>query len=148
MEQPTPEFTIRDGAEVFDAAGDKIGEVVRVTPDHIVVERGFFFPSDYVVPLSALAGQTADGSIRLRVTKHEVLDQGWSIAPASGETSDVPYDASGNAAYAAARREPGFDAGSPALGTTGYMGESESSPGLAADLTRREDHADSELSEQ
>lgn len=135
MEQPIAGFAVRAGDEVFDAAGDKIGDVVGVTPDYIVIEKGLVFTSDAHVPVGAIAGLSADGrGIRLRVVKSEALRQGWENRSASAS-----YDASGAATYAAARHAPGFDAGSAALGTTGYMGESATSPGLAADLTGRED---------
>ena len=43
------------GAEVFGADGDKLGTVAAVYPGYIVVEKGFFFPTDYYIPMSAVA---------------------------------------------------------------------------------------------
>ncbi len=33
----------------------KVGTVAAVYPGYIVVEKGFFFPTDYYIPMSAVA---------------------------------------------------------------------------------------------
>ena len=48
------------GAEVFGADGDKVGTVAAVYPGYIVVEKGFFFPTDYYIPMSAVACYDTD----------------------------------------------------------------------------------------
>ena len=48
-------LVIITGAEVFGADGDKVGTVAAVYPGYIVVEKGFFFPTDYYIPMSAVA---------------------------------------------------------------------------------------------
>jgi uncharacterized protein (TIGR02271 family) len=40
------------------------------------VEKGFFFPKDYYIPMSAISETTGDG-VYLTVTKDEALSQGW-----------------------------------------------------------------------
>ena len=46
---------ITTGADVFGADGEKVGTVAAVYPGYIVVEKGFFFPTDYYIPMSAVA---------------------------------------------------------------------------------------------
>jgi hypothetical protein len=46
---------ITTGADVFGADGEKVGTVATVYPSYIVVEKGFFFPTDYYIPMSAVA---------------------------------------------------------------------------------------------
>lgn len=73
-------WTFAEGATVSGADGEKVGQVIAVYADFIVVEKGFFFPTDYYVPTSAIA--TYDGDeIVLNVTKDEALHQGWDRAP-------------------------------------------------------------------
>ena len=45
--------TSSTGADVFGADGEKVGTVAAVYPGYIVVEKGFFFPTDYYIPMSA-----------------------------------------------------------------------------------------------
>jgi len=42
-------LNIREGATVYDANGDKLGKVINVQGQSLVVEKGFFFPTDYIV---------------------------------------------------------------------------------------------------
>jgi len=71
--------------------GNKVGKTVAVHQDHIVIEKGFFFPTSAIT--------NADGDhISLNVAKDQALDQGWDQAP---PTSGVPYTGSA-AGYVAA----------------------------------------------
>jgi uncharacterized protein (TIGR02271 family) len=76
------------GAEVFGADGDKLGTVATVYPSYIIVEKGFFFPTDYYIPMSAIASFDAD-RIYLTVSKDAALDQGWDVRPVDLETATV-----------------------------------------------------------
>ena len=73
--------------DVFGSDGDKVGTIVAVDPASIVVEKGFFFPTDYSIPLTAISRIDADGVI-LAVTKDEALHQHWDAAPTAA-TGDV-----------------------------------------------------------
>src|SRR5688572_25645743 len=75
---------IRDGAEVYGADGEKVGKIVNVRDDHVVVEKGFFFPHDYYVPLSAIARGDGD-DVYLTLTRDEALEQGWDVPPAGSD---------------------------------------------------------------
>src|SRR5918995_1196813 len=78
------------GAEVFGADGDKVGTVAAVYPGYIVVEKGFFFPTDYYIPMSAVASANAD-QVTLTLAKDAALSSGWDAQPTDLETAS--YDA-------------------------------------------------------
>ncbi len=71
---------INVGDEVYGSDGDKVGTVAEVQPSYIVVEKGFFFPTDYYIPLSAV-GNVADGQVWLNVARDAALDSGWDTVP-------------------------------------------------------------------
>jgi len=71
---------IEQGTDVRCTDGEKIGEVVDVIGDHLVVERGFFIPSDIYVPRDAVSGHD-DAGLYLNLTKRQVESQDWSEAP-------------------------------------------------------------------
>ena len=76
------------GAEVFGADGDKVGTVAAVYPGYIVVEKGFFFPTDYYIPVSAIASYDTD-RVYLTVSKDAALGRGWDVRPVDLETATV-----------------------------------------------------------
>src|SRR5215216_5005146 len=83
------------GAEVFGADGDKVGTVAAVYPGYLVVEKGFFFPTDYYIPMSAVASYDND-QVYLNVAKDAALQSGWDAQPTDLETAryDTAYDTS------------------------------------------------------
>lgn len=74
------EWTIEVGADVIGTCGHKVGEVVAVRPRHVVVEKGFFMPSDFYIPKSAI-GKNNDHGLYLNVTKEQALHHGWDVDP-------------------------------------------------------------------
>jgi uncharacterized protein (TIGR02271 family) len=77
---------ITTGADVFGADGEKVGTVAAVYPGYIVVEKGFFFPTDYYIPMSAVASFDND-QVYLNLAKDAALQSGWDAQPADLETS-------------------------------------------------------------
>ncbi len=71
---------INVGDEVYGSDGDKVGTVAEIQPSYIVVEKGFFFPTDYYIPLSAV-GSVGDGQVSLNVAKDVALQSGWDTVP-------------------------------------------------------------------
>jgi hypothetical protein len=137
MDRTVGQWIFAKGNEVFGSEGDTLGKVVEVQPTYIVVEKGFFFPMDYFIPMNAIA--SFDGEhVHLNVTKDEALESDWGTLPTlDNSASDIDLDASGNAQYADAMRhlnstDPDASAD---LATTGHMGESETSPGLAVNVS-------------
>ena len=84
---------LKKGAKVYTADGDKVGTIERVVLDpktkevsHVVVEKGFFFSEDKVVPISLLGPTTED-----RVTLREG-EYGFDELPPFVETEFVPAE--------------------------------------------------------
>jgi uncharacterized protein (TIGR02271 family) len=69
-------WNIREGAEVRSSDDEKLGKVVAFESNYIVVEKGFFFPTDYYIPTSAIANADGD-TIYLSVGKDQALNSGW-----------------------------------------------------------------------
>ena len=82
---------IPEGATVYGADGEKVGTVVAVGANHLVVEKGFFFPTDYFVPFSVVVGRVGDDGVVLSVTREVVLSQDWDSVP--GTAGAAPADA-------------------------------------------------------
>lgn len=73
-------WTIEVGADVIGTCGHKVGEVVAVRDDHVVVEKGFFMPTDFYIPKSAIQ-KNNDHGLYLNVTKDQALHYGWDVDP-------------------------------------------------------------------
>ena len=71
---------INVGDDVYGSDGDKVGTVAEVQPSYIVVEKGFFFPTDYYIPMSAVSS-ASDGQVILNVAKDAALNSGWDTVP-------------------------------------------------------------------
>jgi uncharacterized protein (TIGR02271 family) len=85
---------INVGDDVYGSDGDKVGTVAEVQSGYLVVEKGFFFPTDYYIPMSAVSS-ASDGQIYLNVAKDAALNSGWDTVPdvtSMGSTaSDTVY---------------------------------------------------------
>jgi uncharacterized protein (TIGR02271 family) len=68
------------GDDVYGSDGDKVGTVAEVQPGYIVVEKGFFFPTDYYIPMSAVTS-AGGGQVTLNVVKDVALNSGWDTVP-------------------------------------------------------------------
>ena len=68
------------GDDVYGSDGDKVGSVAEVQSGYIVVEKGFFFPTDYYIPLSAIASASG-GQVYLSTTRDAALNSGWDVVP-------------------------------------------------------------------
>ncbi len=71
---------INVGDDVYGSDGDKVGTVAEIQPNYLVVEKGFFFPTDYYIPMSAVSNATG-GQIYLNVAKDAALNSGWDTVP-------------------------------------------------------------------
>ncbi len=80
MSWTTESSQIMTGDEVIGSDGDKVGTVAEVQPNYIVVEKGFFFPTDYYIPMSAISS-VAGGQVVLNVAKDAALHSGWDTVP-------------------------------------------------------------------
>jgi uncharacterized protein (TIGR02271 family) len=75
---------IETGTSVYGSDGEKLGDVAGVTENYFVVEKGFFFPTDVYVPMSAIRTVDEDG-IQLTMTKDEAESSDWSAPPAEDD---------------------------------------------------------------
>jgi uncharacterized protein (TIGR02271 family) len=83
------------GDDVLGSDGEKVGTVAEVQPSYLVVEKGFFFPTDYYIPLSAVAS-AGNGQVFLRMPKDAALQSGWDTVPDTGTLlTDVEVTATG-----------------------------------------------------
>jgi uncharacterized protein (TIGR02271 family) len=80
MSWSTESSQINVGDDVYGSDGDKVGTVADVQPSYLVVEKGFFFPTDYYIPLSAVAS-AGDGQVSLNVARDAALNSGWDTVP-------------------------------------------------------------------
>jgi uncharacterized protein (TIGR02271 family) len=51
---------LANGMKVMSSDGENLGKIIRIEPGMFVVEKGFFFPKDYAVPLSLVGDVRAD----------------------------------------------------------------------------------------
>jgi len=73
-------WQIEHGWDVFDANGDKVGDVSAVEPGHLAVSKGFFFPKERYVPTNTISGVEHD-RVYLNVTKDQLEHEQWDTAP-------------------------------------------------------------------
>jgi hypothetical protein len=93
MTQPTPQPRLpspssRDiviGATVYGVDNARFGQVAGSYRDYLIVERGFFMPIDYYVPMSAI-GRVDGELVVLSVSRDAALAQGWERPPFTSET--------------------------------------------------------------
>lgn len=83
MDRDMTNFVPQNGMDVIGADGEKVGEVDAVERDYFVVRKGFFFPQDHYIPVTAISSYDEDGKIYLNVTKDEALEQEWGNPPAT-----------------------------------------------------------------
>lgn len=81
------EFVILVGQDVIGSCGNKIGEVVDVQSEYIVVEKGFFNPEDMYIPKVAI--DTIDEHhLRLNVSRDASSHAGWDEEPDAADDDD------------------------------------------------------------
>ena len=76
---------IATGTSVFDATGNKVGEVAspNTTGDYFVVEKGFIFTHQIFIPMSAVRYQDLNG-IYLSLSKDDLKGDQWKEPPTGG----------------------------------------------------------------
>ena len=99
------------GDEVYGSDGDKVGTVAEVQSRYIVVEKGFFFPTDYYIPMSAVS-RASGGQINLNVAKDAALNSGWDTVPdvtsmGATDTGTIDTDVAGSTRDRSGRAEVG-----------------------------------------
>jgi hypothetical protein len=82
-------WEIEEGTDVIGTCGHKIGEVMDIEGDFVIVEKGFFAPCDLYVPRSAIAGHDKHG-IHLKMSKHDIDEAGWDCEPSADRDGANP----------------------------------------------------------
>lgn len=82
---------ISGGMDVVGSDGEKLGSVDRMEGDYVVASKGFFFPTDYYIPVDAISNVDEE-RVYLNVTKDIALDQGWDTMPTETSTSTTYVD--------------------------------------------------------
>jgi uncharacterized protein (TIGR02271 family) len=75
---------IDHGWDVYDADGEKVGDVREVHENYLMTEKGFFFPTERYIPRSAITRIEQDG-VHLNVRKSDIDAQGWDKEPPAAE---------------------------------------------------------------
>jgi hypothetical protein len=79
MDQTAGDFPINLGDIVVTADDETLGTVLARKGSHLLVEKGFVFPEDFYVPMSAVSEYNPeDAKIHLNMTRDEVLSSGWN----------------------------------------------------------------------
>lgn len=94
MDRDLSQWVPQVGTDVIGADGEKVGEIDGVERDYFIVRKGFFFPQDHYIPMTAVSSYD-DEKVYLNVTKDEALEQDWTSAPVAGTglTSDAELGA-------------------------------------------------------
>lgn len=91
MDTPAQEWVLRNGLDVVGSDNEKLGEVQDALGEYFVVKQGWFLPTEYYVPSSAITN-VDDRAVYLNVTKEEALNQGWDRVPAEQVETNAVYD--------------------------------------------------------
>jgi uncharacterized protein (TIGR02271 family) len=122
-------LNIREGATVYTSDGEKLGKVIALEGQYLVVEKGFFFPTDYSVPVNLVTSAT-DVDLYLSVTKDQALNGNWAdttgvidtTTTTTTDTAPLAGAPRGDVAYAddlAAPTDTGYTADATTTGTVG-----------------------------
>jgi hypothetical protein len=85
MDSTVQQFHFQQGDDVVGANGDKVGTVQSVGPNHLVVAKGFLFPTDYYIPFSAVDRYDSErGVVHLSIGRDEAMGSGWETPPDTG----------------------------------------------------------------
>ena len=112
MDRYSDNVELKPGMDVVGSEGDKVGKIASLDGNRIVVEKGFFFPSDYYIPMTAV-DNADDDKVYLNVTKDEALAQKWDTDASSTLTT------TGTAAYDTTAQTGAFDTTAGATARTG-----------------------------
>ena len=80
---------IQTGWNAYDAEGEKIGDVIEVDSNYVLVQKGWFMPQNLYIPLSSVTSiDEPNANFSVDVTKDNVESRGWTSPPA-----DASWDA-------------------------------------------------------
>jgi len=71
------QYQFYEGDEVYSVDGEKIGKIAGVRGNMLTVEKGWLFPTEYYIPVSAVARYDENSGVYLSVSKDQALNSGW-----------------------------------------------------------------------
>jgi hypothetical protein len=86
MVESSNTWNISGGMDVVGSDEEKVGDVADLEGEYVVVRKGFFFPTNYYIPISAISA--VSDRVHLEVTRDEALNQGWDVLPAELTSDD------------------------------------------------------------
>jgi len=117
MDSDLSQFVPQVGTDVIGADGEKVGEIDAVERDYFIVRKGFFFPQDHYIPLTAVSSYDA-ATVYLNVTRDEALEQEWTTPPVARDVGYEAVDTDRGADGAAANTTLGTPGDAPRAGDT------------------------------
>jgi len=129
-------LNIRQGATVYSADGEKLGKVISLEGQNLIVEKGFFFPTDYSVPVSLVDNATND-DIYLSVSKDQALNGDWAAMGSSTsstltDTTSTSLGSTQTGGGFAASNDVAYASGAETSGTIGSNFDAASTVDTAA----------------
>ena len=85
---------LREGMTVYSIDGEKLGKIVRADADSFVIEKGLFFPKDYLCRYESVTSVDGD-DVRLSVAKEELHRLGDLVERDDGLGDNRRFDATG-----------------------------------------------------
>lgn len=79
---------IVEGMEVRSIDGDKLGKVVSTHAESFMIEKGFFFPKDYLVSFDHVK-DVREGTVHLGLTKQDLREGGSLLDKARSRLEEV-----------------------------------------------------------
>jgi len=136
----TSNYQFREGDNVVGSDGEKLGKVHSVGQGYLVVEKGFFFPTDYYIPYNAVSSyDEGDGTVYLSVSKDDAMNSGWDMEPGTGgDYTAESYTGSANTGLTDSQF------GDDAISGTASTAMTGASAGMGAPMGLSTDAVDSE----
>ena len=76
------------GMKVMSSDGSSLGKIIRVEPEYFLVEKGFFFPKDYSIPIS-LVREIRDDACWLSVSREELEREDETLRASGTRTTEL-----------------------------------------------------------
>jgi hypothetical protein len=95
---------VETGQEVYSADGERLGKVIAATDHTIVIEKGFFLPTDFAARRSDIA-EVSGGAVRLSKTRAELESEAEKTDLAPDAAADRELTSAGAQAMAEAGQQ-------------------------------------------
>jgi uncharacterized protein (TIGR02271 family) len=100
---------IREGMAVYSSDGEKLGKVLTCDQSTFVIEKGFFFPKDYVARYDHVADVRGD-DVHLSLTRDAFQESGGEMGDITGREHERERGWSGAGGFSADDRAAGLGA--------------------------------------